>query len=288
VVKKWWRIGKTCRPPGSFAPPVHHLGAAAASKIKALRFGPGLAWLTGMDNALMLGLQTQRVLQRRMDVTANNLANVATSGFKADELLFEEVTNTGASAEEAPSDVVFVRDIGILHRMEQGPIAMTGNPLDVALEGDGFIMVEGPNGPLYTRDGAFTLTGEGRLVTSEGRAVLSSGGAPIVLDPQGDTPSIGRDGAIRVAGVEAGRIGVASFAAPGALSKVGDNLWDAQNQAPGEFEGVVLQGALEGSNVRPVVELTRLISISRAYQSAAKIVSQADELRKSAIQQLGN
>jgi flagellar basal-body rod protein FlgF len=240
-----------------------------------------------MDNALMLALQTQRVLQRRMDVTANNLANVATSGFKADELLFEEVEDTGATAEEAPTDIVFVRDIGMLHRMEQGPIEMTGNALDVALEGEGFFMVEGPNGPLFTRDGAFSLTGEGRLVTSDGRAVLSSGGAPIVLDPQGESPSIGRDGAIRVAGVEAGRIGTASFAAPGALSKVGDNLWDAQGQAPGAFEGVVLQGALEGSNVRPVTELTRLIEISRAYQSAAKIVAQADELRREAIQSLG-
>jgi len=240
-----------------------------------------------MDNALMLGLQSQRVLQRRMDVAANNLANVATSGFKADALLLEEAQGTNAHAEEDPREIRFTRDIGVMHNMEQGPIAMTGNPLDIALEGDGFIIVEGPSGPLYTRDGAFTLTGEGRLVTSDGRAVLSSGGAPIVLDPQGETPSIGRDGAIRVAGVEAGRIGVASFAAPGALSKVGDNLWDAQGQQPGEFEGVVIQGALEGSNVRPVVELTRLIEISRAYQSAAKIVSGADELRQRAIERLG-
>lgn len=235
----------------------------------------------------MLALQSQRVMQRRMDVAANNLANVATGGFKADTLLLEEINDTEAHAELDPYDIRFVRDIGITHDMGQGPIAMTGNPLDVALEGDGFFMVQGPNGPLYTRDGAFTLTGEGRLVTSEGRAVLSSGGAPIVLDPQGESPSIGRDGAIRVAGVEAGRIGVASFAAPGALSKVGDNLWDAQGQTPGEFEGVVLQGALEGSNVRPVVELTRLIEISRAYQSAARIVSGADELRQRAIERLG-
>jgi flagellar basal-body rod protein FlgF len=241
-----------------------------------------------MDNTLMLALQTQRVLQRRMDVAANNLANVATSGFKADEVLFEEVGDTEASAEEDPRDIRFVRDIGMIHDVGQGPIAMTGNALDVALEGSGFIMVAGPGGQtLYTRDGAFSLTGEGRLVTSSGHPVLSSGGAPIVLDPQGETPSIGRDGAIRVAGVEAGRIGVVGFAAPGALAKVGDNLWDAQGQAAGEFQGVVLQGALEGSNVRPVLELTRLIEISRAYQSAARIVSGADELRQRAIQQLG-
>jgi flagellar basal-body rod protein FlgF len=241
-----------------------------------------------MDNTLLLALQTQRVLQRRMDVAANNLANVATSGFKADAVIFEEVENTGAEAADDPRDIIFVRDVGLMREMEQGPIASTGNPLDVALEGDGFIMVQGEDGrTLYTRDGSFSLTGEGRLVTSEGHAVLSSGGAPIVLDPLGETPSIGRDGAIRVAGVEAGRIGAVSFAAPGALSKVGDNLWDAQGQPPAEFNGVVVQGALEGSNVRPVLELTRLIEISRAYQSAAKIVSDADQLRQRAIQQLG-
>jgi flagellar basal-body rod protein FlgF len=240
-----------------------------------------------MDNTLMLALQTQRTLQRRMDVTANNLANVTTSGFKADEVLFEEVEDTGAESEEAPRDIVFVRDIGMTRDMGQGAIAMTGNALDVAIEGDGFFIVEGPSGPLYTRDGAFSLAGDGRLVTADGRAVLNSGGAPIVLDPQGETPSIGRDGVIRVAGVEAGRIGVAAFAAPSALLKVGDNLWDAQDQAPGAFEGVVLQGALEGSNVRPVIELTRLIEISRAYQSAARIIADADALRRQTIETLG-
>lgn len=235
----------------------------------------------------MLGLQTQRVLQRRMDVAANNLANVATAGFKADAVVFEELDGTRAYAEEDPREIRFVRDIGLTRDMSQGPISITGNPLDVAIEGQGFFMVEGPNGPLYTRDGAFTLTGEGRLVTTDGRAVLSSGGAPIVFDPQGESPAIGRDGAISVAGVEVGRIGVANFAAPSALSKVGDNLWSAQGQTPGEFDGVVVQGALEGSNVRPVAELTRLIEISRAYQSAARLVSSADDLRKSAIERLG-
>lgn len=235
----------------------------------------------------MLGLQTQRVLQRRMDIAANNLANVATTGFKADALLTEEVDDTGAQATDQPRDVVFVRDVGLMRDMRQGEIAMTGNPLDVAIEGDGFFMVQGPAGTLYTRDGAFTLTGDGRLVTGDGRAVLDSGGSPIVFDAQGESPAIGRDGAIRIAGTEVGRLGVARFQRPGALEKFGENLWDAQGQPQTAFEGVVVQGALEGSNVRPVVELTKLIEISRAYQSAAKIVAGSDELRQRAIERLG-
>jgi flagellar basal-body rod protein FlgF len=241
-----------------------------------------------MDNALLLGLQTQRVLQRRLDVSANNLANVDTSGFKADELITEELDNTGASADVNPTDIRFVRDIGLGRDMSQGEIASTGNPLDVAIEGNGYFMVQGLNWqPMYTRDGAFKLTGDGQLVTGDGRSVLNSGGAPISIDAQGESPTIGRDGAITVAGNEVGRLGVVMFAAPGALSKVGDNLWDAHGQQSQPFDGVVVQGALEGSNVRPVVEITRLIEISRAYQSAAQFVANADSLRQRAIQTLG-
>jgi flagellar basal-body rod protein FlgF len=117
--------------------------------------------------------------------------------------------------------------------------------------------------------------------------VLSAGGAPIVFDPQGESPAIGRDGSISIAGTEVGRIGVTNFENPSALQKVGDNLWEAGGAAQAPFEGIVAQGALEGSNVRPVIELTRLIEISRAYQSAAKIVSGADELRQRAVERLG-
>jgi len=240
-----------------------------------------------MDNALMIGLQSQRVLQRRMDLAAGNLANVATNGFKADVLVLDEASPTPAHSEDQPRDVRFVRDIGLARDMSQGPIAMTGNPMDAALEGPGFFMVQGEGGTMYTRDGAFSMTGDGRLVTSEGRPVLSSGGSPIQFDPQGESPVIGRDGSIRIAGEEVGRLGVVAFQRPGALHKIGDNLWDAEGQPSGAFEGVVVQGALEGSNVRPVIELNRLIEISRAYQSASNMVSSADDLRKRTIERLG-
>lgn len=235
----------------------------------------------------MIGLQAQRVLQRRMEIAAHNLSNVATTGFKADALVLDEAAPTAAHSEDMPHDVRFVRDMGVARDMTQGPIAMTGNPLDLALEGQGFFLVQGEDGrTLYTRDGAFSLTGEGRLVTSEGRPVLDGGGSPVTFDPRGEAPTVGRDGAIRIGGEEVGRVGVVAFAQPGALLKVGDNLWDAEGQASQAFEGVVVQGALEGSNVRPVIELTRLIEISRAYQSAANMVSSADDLRKRAIERL--
>ena len=241
-----------------------------------------------MDNALMLGLQTQRVLQRQMDITANNLANVSTSGFKADDLVTSEADHTGAHADADPRDIRFVRDIGVMRDMRQGPIAMTGNPLDVAIQGDGFFEVEGPNGTLYTRDGAFSISADGHLVTSDGHNVLSSGGAAIVFDTsQSESPVITRDGAITVAGTEVARLGVVNFANPQAMQKVGENLSSSGGQTPTDFEGVLEQGALEGSNVNPVLEITRLVQISRAYESAARIVSGADDLRQRALQRLG-
>lgn len=240
-----------------------------------------------MDNSLLIALQTQRVLQRRMDIAANNMANVNTPGFRADVLLLEQDSEDPAHSEVAPQDVRFVRDIGMARDMTQGEIAITNNPLDIALEGPGFIMVRGPNGTLYTRDGALSINGEGQLVTSDGYRVLDSGGGEITLDTQGQSPSIGRDGAIRVGTDEVGRIGVVNFARPGALERVGSNLWSAEGQATTDFEGVVMQGALEGSNVHPVIELNRLIEISRAYQSAAQMVSNQDDLRRRTLERLG-
>ncbi|MES1201026.1 MAG: flagellar basal-body rod protein FlgF [Pseudomonadota bacterium] len=241
-----------------------------------------------MDNALMIGLQTQRVLQRRMDITANNLANVNTSGFRADSLVTQEIDNTAAHAEGDPRDVRFVRDVMELHDMAQGPINNTGNPLDVAIQGSGFFMVQGPNGATqYTRDGSFAINSDGRLVTSDGYPVLSAGGSPITFEAEGGAPAITRDGAITVDGTEVGRLGIVDFANPQALQKVGENLWSANGQGSKDFEGVVIQGAVEGSNVNPVLEVTRLIEISRAYESAARIVSGADDLRQRALQRLG-
>ena len=240
-----------------------------------------------MDNSMLVALQSQRILQRRMEIAANNLANMNTTGFKADALVSEEIARRPAQAQDQPQDIHFARDITVARDMRAGAVTVTANALDFALDGEGFFMVQGPNGPLYTRDGAFSLTGDGRLVTSDGRAVLSQGGSAIVFDAQGQSPTVTPDGAITVNGQSVGQIGVATFARPGALERAGDNLLDARGQTPGGFEGRVIQGALEGSNVEPVLELTRLIQISRAYESAARFVNQTDELRQRSLERLG-
>lgn len=236
---------------------------------------------------MLVALQSQRVLQRRLEVVAGNLANVDTTGFKADSIVSEEEALRPARAEDAPRDIRFARDITVARDMRPGAISVTGEAFDFALDGDGFFIVQGPNGPLYTRDGAFTLTGEGRLVTTDGRPVLSAGGSQIVFDPQGQAPRVTPDGGVSINGQEVARIGVATFARPGAMERVGANLWDAAGQAAGGFEGRVIQGALESSNVEPVMELTRMITITRAYESAARFINQTDELRQRALERLG-
>ncbi len=126
-----------------------------------------------MDNALMIGMQTQMVLQRRMEAVANNIANVSTTGFKADNIAFEADSGDARDYGKVP-DIRFVREAGLVRDMSTGPIASTGNPLDVAIDGDGFFSVQGQNGEtLYTRAGSFTLSADGQLQTTAGQPVLS-------------------------------------------------------------------------------------------------------------------
>lgn len=237
----------------------------------------------------MIAMQNQMVLQRRLEAVANNLANLSTSGFKADNFAFEVDVDPAAASVAKPNDIRFVRESGLIRDMSQGAIRMTGSPFDLAIEGQGFFAVQREDGSTaYTRDGAFTLSADGALSTEDGRPVLSDAGAPIVLDLRGEQASIDKDGAINVAGVEAGRVGVYTFEDPESLSKLGDNLYaPGQQAATPSAEARIVQGALEGSNVRAVVELTRMIEISRAYESAARMITNDDTLRKSAIETLG-
>lgn len=237
---------------------------------------------------MMLAMQSQRVLQRRLETSANNLANVNTTGFKGDSIVLREDSPSPARSKDKPNDIRFVQDITVSRDFSPGALQRTGAPLDFAIEGDGFFTVQGPGGqPTYTRDGAFTMSANGGLVTRDGFAVLNAQGQPIVFDPQGQRPDVDAQGVIRVNGAEVARLGLATFADPDALGKLGDNLWEARGQRAGEFTGVVAQGMLEGSNVKAVIELTRIMEISRAYESAARVVRSADELRQKAIDRLG-
>ena len=120
-----------------------------------------------MDNSVLVGLSRQVALARELDVVANNIANLNTTGYKADGALFEEYLDSAARADQSGGSVSFVRDLGVWHDMSQGPIERTGNPLDVAVDGKGFLVVQTPGGERYTRNGSMQLNATGQLVTSD-------------------------------------------------------------------------------------------------------------------------
>ncbi len=234
----------------------------------------------------MVGLSAQQVLRQRMDLTANNLANMTTTGFKAEHLVTRELSEQPANATEQPKDIAFV-DAWMLQRdFKAGPMERTGNPLDVAIEGEGFFSVATPAGEAFTRDGAFSIGPDGTLVSRSGHAVMGDGG-PIALNTAGGPVTITGEGSIMQDGVTVGRLKVSSFQTPGALEKIGNNLWKATDEAPATPEQIkIASGFLEGSNVNAVLELTKMIEISRTYESVASALAQADQLRSQSIEKL--
>ena len=242
-----------------------------------------------MDNTMLIGLTRQLTLRRQMDVVANNIANANTQGFKAERMMLEPDTSMRARHQDGPNRARFVDEWAMGRDFSQGALTQTSRPLDVALEGDGFFMLETDAGERFTRDGAFTLNPLGELVASDGARVLDTGGAPIILDPTAGQISIGEAGEITQNGQQIAQIGVAQFANTGVLTKVGDNRYTAPEDAERVVEELprMKQGFLESSNVRPMLEITTMMEVSRAYASVTRMIKDTDELSRKAIDRLG-
>lgn len=244
-----------------------------------------------MDNALLLSLSNQLVARRSMEVVANNIANMNTTGFKRESPVFEEhIVRVDAEGPfgRRKEPLSFVRDTLATHDMSNGVLTTTGNQLDVAIEGDGFFTVATPEGDRYTRNGNFGRDDTGRLVTSSGNPVLDDGGSEIVFAPEETQVTIARDGTISTEQGVRGRLGVVAFENPQMLSPIGDSLWttDEPPLAAGDTTKVV-QAMLEQSNVQPVVEMVRMIDIMRSYQSSTELLNAGEELSRRAVQKLG-
>ena len=248
-----------------------------------------------MQNALLVGLSRQVALGRELDVVANNIANINTSGFKADGSLFEEYLSSSARSDQNSGRISFVRDRGTWHDMSAGPIEQTGNPLNVAIDGSAFLSVQTTRGERYTRNGALQINAQGELVTSEGDQVLGDAG-PIVFQPTDNSVTIGQDGTITVRQGNAktdslrGNLRLVSFTDASQLQKDGSSTFATINGAqPQPAKGSrVIQGSLEKSNVRGVLEMSRMIELTRAYTQMATLLQQQSDLHKTAIQQLAD
>jgi len=250
-----------------------------------------------MENALLLGLSRQVALGRELEVVANNLANINTTGYKADRSIFEQFLMPPASGEDFPAgsrQVTFVRDRATWHKFAPGPTLRTGGTLDVAIDGDAFLVVQTAAGQRYTRNGALQINPTGTLVTTAGDPVLGVGG-PIQFQTSDHDISIGEDGTITVReGASAtsdsirGQLQLAHFDNSGGLQKEGSSLFSAPpGVAPQPPQNVrVVQGAIEQSNVNAVAEMARMVEITRAYESIAGLLQQQATMRASALDKL--
>jgi flagellar basal-body rod protein FlgF len=242
-----------------------------------------------MENAQLIGLSRQIALQRHMDVVANNMANVNTTGFKNEDILFEEYIMPVASDETfatADQDLSYTQDWATVHDLTGGAIQQTGNTLDIALEGEGFLTVMTPAGERYTRNGELKLDSTGLLVNNEGYAVLSEGGE-VRFSASETGISFGTDGSILTSAGSKGRLAVVSFENPQALKRDGNNLFSGEG-AIQDLTTRTVQGAVERSNVSGITEMANMIRVNRAYQTLAQIMQRQEELRSDAIQRLGD
>jgi flagellar basal-body rod protein FlgF len=251
-----------------------------------------------MENALLVGLSRQMTLERQMDVIANNVANVNTTGYKADRTLFEEFLNSGAHQDNflrPDRRVSYVQDRGTFHDLSQGPTEQTKNPLDVAIDGGGFLVVQTAAGERYTRDGGLQINNQGQLVTAAGDPVLGNSG-PIVFQPTDHDVSIAADGNVTVLeGINRidsvrGKLRVVSFADAQKLLKEGSNLYSAGTGAPAQPDTTsrIRQGFIEKSNVNSVTEMSRMIDVTRTYTQISNLLQQQSDLHKSAIEKLAD
>lgn len=241
-----------------------------------------------MDNVMYVGLSRQMTLQRELDVVANNIANAETAGFKVENLNIETESRYLPTNDAGRDSINFALDSGVTRDFTQGALKATGADLDMAIQGEGFFSVTTPDGARYTRDGRFSMDPQGKIVTAQGAPLLDSSGGEITLDPTLGKPTIGQDGTISQKGQIVGKVGVVRFASLSALSKAGGGLYrnDTNVQPQPATDARVLQGMIEASNVQPVVQISKLIEVSRAYESIARMMDQTSQLSSQTIDRL--
>ncbi len=242
-----------------------------------------------MENALLIGLSRQVALGRQMDVVANNLANMETAGFKSESLKFEELVVQVAEAHDASGSdrpISYVRDVAAIRDYSDGDLAPTGNPFDVSVSGKGWLVVDTAQGERYTRNGHLKIDAEGRLTTGDGDPILTSSGIVNVGSEETDF-SVASDGTISTSEGDKGQLRVVTFDNPNSLKKEGSALFSSDDDPQAVETPRIAQGVIEKSNVKPVVELTHMIEVSRAYISMSKMLETTSTLRQRAIQELG-
>lgn len=236
-----------------------------------------------MENSIYIGLSQQMALMTNMDIVANNIANVNTTGFRAQNPVFKEYISSPKGNDD---ELSFVSDYAQYQMTTPGPLRQTGNDLDVALVGSGFISVQMPDGSTgYTRDGSFHLRSDGTLVNSADMPVMGGGGV-IVLPSDVAQISIDKKGVISDGKGPLAELGIFEFDNVQSLKPAGHNAYTSPIAGTPAVSTTVSQGFVEGSNVKPVTEMTRMIEVLRNFQSTQNVLKAEHDRMREAIQKL--
>ena len=221
--------------------------------------------------------------QLNVEVISNNIANISTTGFRREGVIFSEYVKR---LEDAPS-LSMARASARLVDLSQGELSRTGGDFDFAIQGDGFFLIETPDGQHLSRAGHFTPNAEGELVNPDGYRLLDAGGAPIFVPPDVGSVSLANDGTLSAQGVPLAQVGLWQPVDPISLRHVQGTLFSADAAEPMEEPGLILQGYLESSNVNPMAEIARMIEVQRAYEMGQKLLDREDERIRNTVQTLG-
>jgi flagellar basal-body rod protein FlgF len=236
-----------------------------------------------VDNIGYTTLTRQSGLMREMEMVANNLANISTAGFRREGVVFSEYVN------RLNDDPSLSMATGNTRRVDlsQAGLSMSGGTYDLAIQGDGFFLIQTPEGERLTRAGAFTPAADGTLVTADGHPVLDSGGTAVAIPAGARAVSVAEDGTVSADGTPVAQIGLWQPVDPLSLTHVSGTLFSAGAGVEPAEGGIILQGMLEESNVQPVTEIARMIAVQRAYEMGQSLLDREDARVRAVIQTLG-
>lgn len=242
-----------------------------------------------MDTTISIALSHQVAKRRQLDVIANNIANMSTTGFKRERIMFAQVLKEAkGNLPKSLRQITYVQDFGISRNMENGRLEHTGNMFDIALTGDAMFQVQRENGDMaYTRNGHLVISNDYTLITSTGQEIMDDTGRAIKLPPNATDIKISEDGTISSPSVGLiAKLNVSTFVDTSKLKKIGDNMFIANSPAIPATDYTIVQGAIETSNVNPIMEITRMIQVSRSYIQTSKLMENFQEAKSKAINTL--